>query len=306
MPAKSQYLIDPIQAVATGNFIGRWSKGAREFLEKNALTSATFDGAWNEFEFFQDCGSTLRTLEVRNSDRGMSGLRFLRQLRSLAVQFVPKGSFAYEQLSQLNRLEFVWPGAEDGTAAMKLPQLTKLRIDHFSDPGETVANSAISSLTLLSPKVADLESMAGLEKLEEIQIQGASKLKTLAGLPTSLKSIKVEFCKGHIDFHNLALLRELEFLSLIKTQVDVLPEAVYEMKTLRRLGVTGKPVQVDWSALLALPKIEFLAIHCLHAAPNDVLIHALSKKFGKVVGKIVRQGSKKFPLLCVDFVPSPQ
>ncbi len=297
MQLKSEFFENQLSDIPKGLFYGQWSEEAERFLNERKYEYVEFHGNWGDLSFFQSCGTSINRLIIDNLDRKVAGIEFLPSLKKLELLFKPKDRVPFSKIPQLEDLYLALPSKDLAIDSLGA-NVKKLRIDSLPVIDHAMMNTSTQELTLLRPKFSDLQVLSRFKQLAKVLIFRNRKLESMRGIPETVTYLILEDCPNLSDFSALTNTK-IDFLSLLKSCAAV-PDEIYSLQNLKRVGVTGFPVEVNWRKLFKIATLEYALFCCNENYPGDNEIGKIARKEGREIIGIQKQGTKKHPMVQVE------
>lgn len=284
-----------------GEFYSGWSNEAAEFLRRGRFSRVLFDGKWGDMLFLAEFAHFIREITILNMDARAEGVATLGNLESLSMGNKTKSPIDFAKLRKLNSCTIKWdPSYADTLFA--LPCLEEIYISSWSaaDFRAIRTNSSVERLRLSSPLCDNFVGIGNLRSLRSLHIQRAGRLTSFTGLSElpALTNLYIDSAKKVVSCTELHAVSSLEHLALINVGGASRTHFVTGLDHLRFLAITGIPVEVDWTGIMALRALEKLTVLvACEGIPCKEALDELAIKAGKRIVSVERSGVKRRPLL---------
>lgn len=284
----------------------QWSPDVAKHLRKTRPSKLVLEGEWGDFSQFAEVAHGVEALTINTALKDPAGLRLFSNIRILAIRAKPKRELDFSSFPHLEICNFYWTGPQS-LSVFTAPRIERVTLHSFGmDTFEQLPlGSQVRSLHLIQPRAASLAGIGNLSALDDLRISNAAPLTSLNGLERlqRLASLILENARKVHSINEIGALRDLQKLVLVSVGGAEEPKFISGLKELKALQIGGLPTNIDWSAALALPKLEKIFILCHRAScPDEGALKKLAEQGRKAVTNLEQHQAKATIAVYLDMI----
>lgn len=288
---------------------GGWSDCFAEPVMKESFNALEiWYGEWGAFEFLDLLSNKVKRVKVNGYAGPLEGLERLRNLEYLTLPLdgAPRKPPDLSCFKQLKSVALYWHKKYVDALGL-LKELKSVAVFGYSeeDCGALGRVSDLEDIAITRGRLRTLEGLQALRRLKKLELSYLRELKDVAAIQKQkdLTYLWIENAQRLGSLEPICGLHNLETLYLYNCGQL---ESASWLKNLTKVRKLWIPIplraRLDWEAVLALPALELIAIQ---PRSDDVIsdaeILAILQKIRRPFKQISRMGTKKAPIIGVEF-----